>query len=177
MQYSLGVIHWWRHQKIPDWVKDEDAKRALQETSQYFENIFQKETLPQKPEGQGVDAGSLFGEKSKMQYAQKHAQLVHDLILPQYEKLIEKSQKEVEQMLQDGKIKPPTQQSGQGQSQAGKEPGEGQPQSGGQSKPRDQSGKEETQEPPQSGGQPQAGGIPPELLPQLAKDIIEGNAK
>ena len=92
LEYVLSIMYYWRYKKIPKLVNPE-VKKALKNTSQFFEEIFNC-----FPQGRA-------GEKERFAFACKTAQLIKEHILEDYERLVHISKERVDQSLQNREIK------------------------------------------------------------------------
>ncbi|MHB2025669.1 MAG: VWA domain-containing protein [Elusimicrobiota bacterium] len=106
MQYILGVIYWAKTGKIAPFATDPAAKKALEETSGHFQDIFN--TLP---------PGFSTNPESHKAYAAETARKIKEFIWPYYEPLVEKSIEEMQKQQQGSKPQQGRQENGEGSEQ------------------------------------------------------------
>jgi len=94
LEYILGVMYYWKYKKQPSKLFNPEVKKALEETSIYFNEIFN--CFPQGRQG----------EKERFVLAYKTVQLIKAHILEVYKKLVNISVERISQALEEKKIKP-----------------------------------------------------------------------
>jgi hypothetical protein len=93
VQYANSILHYWRHRKLPPFLKDEDAKAAFESTVQSLDRIrnIHPETI-----------GGILTEPMKSKAGMESLEAIDKEIFPTYEKLIKKSQDQLKQMMKNG---------------------------------------------------------------------------
>jgi len=92
LEYLLSVLYYWRYKRIPSDIINRNVVEALNETVPHFEPIFSH--YPQVK----------VSEADKQRYAKESAQKIWRDIVPEYEKLINKSLRTVSQTLASGQL-------------------------------------------------------------------------
>jgi MoxR-like ATPase len=105
MQYANGIIHLWRHHEIAEFVADPDAREMLEAHRARLEEMFN--LLPAMdsflmPDGERIETEP--GEIAKLNAMDQLVARIHQEIIPDYNKLLAKSQSEVEQMIKSGQL-------------------------------------------------------------------------
>lgn len=92
LEYLLSVLYYWRYKRIPSDIINKNVIEALNETAPHFEAIFSH--YPQ----------DRVSEVDKHRYAKESALNIWRYIVPEYEKLVNESFKNVSQTLASGQL-------------------------------------------------------------------------
>ncbi|MBN1594490.1 VWA domain-containing protein, partial [candidate division FCPU426 bacterium] len=99
-QFAYGLMYLWRHQESAPFVQHQDARAFLEKHRSALDEL--AHLLPQKKPVQ-LPTGEILmvpaGEMEKMRTMNIFLKRIRQEILPDYEKLVQQSQKEVEKML------------------------------------------------------------------------------
>lgn len=92
LEYLLSILYYWRYKRIPSDITNKNVIEALNETTARFEAIFSH--YPQ----------DRVSETDKLRYAKESALNIWRYIVPEYEKLVNESLKNVSQTLASGQL-------------------------------------------------------------------------
>ena len=105
MQYAHGIVYLWRHQEIADFIVDEEVRELITRQRPLLEEL--SHLLPAPTEVPMPD-GSTYqispSENSKLAAMDTLIERIHNEILPDYERLVEKSKQEVEDLYNSGDL-------------------------------------------------------------------------
>ncbi|MCM8827521.1 MAG: ATP-binding protein, partial [Candidatus Omnitrophica bacterium] len=109
LEYLLGVLYYWRYNKLPPEIINPEVREALERTEQHFQKIFSH-----YPKGR-------VSEPQKYKLAHQTAEMVREYILPEYEKLVNEAKERLSKAIKEGEIKVSL---GEGKDPSGLNPGD-----------------------------------------------------